>query len=355
MTKPNDDAEAVRTRYFVKPTDLRTKSKLNEYSGVGKSPGQDMAPLIPHNCAPFKFEANFEDRKAGYYCIVWKLKLQPWFRAPWGLHVQAIISYKDDHADSSEWNEWHEIVVHKYLVIHPHHGVANVKLFLRNNEDPEIGNSESPGKGDKKDGIDENYGSFFFSNVAIHPYSKRDLNLEDLDNTPEGLVASSNIRPTDNIPVSRISAAPKVNLIAALHVANDKIHVGIWDYSKIQEIPRDTRHSLAGWEPKTKADIRYKNRIHKPPLGISLSPDGRQLAVFQEPMIGDWGDGTKVKKGDFEFQLIFFDNLAPTSESGESEISGDYVVTIDNLRPVPSVSNPASIIPSLRSFTICSL
>ncbi|KAF9354776.1 hypothetical protein BGX26_007376 [Mortierella sp. AD094] len=367
MAHPDKDVEVVQVRYFARTTVRNDKAQTTqlkpiEYSGVKKNPGQDEAPFIPSNCTAFKFEATFEDQKAGQYCIAWKLKLPPWFRAPWGFHVQAIISYENESTDSSgslnvvipkakletlKWNEWQEVVVQKHLVIRPHHGIATVKLFLRNNEDPK--NNENHGKGDMKYD-EEKCGSFFVSNVAIHLFQGLDLNLKDIDHASKSLVASRNINRHDNIPISRISAAPNVNLIATLRVANDKIYVDIWDYSNIQEIPRDTEHLLVDWEPKGETTLEIQSEIHGLPLGISLSPDGQQLAVFQEPKIGDWGDGTKVEKGVFKFQLIIVDNLVPKSGSGKSEISVDCVVTFDNLTPVPSVSNPASIIPSLRSF-----
>ncbi|KAF9112545.1 hypothetical protein BGX27_003180, partial [Mortierella sp. AM989] len=48
-------------------------------------------------------------------------------------------------------------------------------------------------------------------------------------------------------------------------------------------------------------------------IGISLSTSGDQVAVYQEPNIGEWADGSKVPKASFPFK-IFNNPLVPRSD-----------------------------------------
>ncbi|KAF9359049.1 hypothetical protein BGX26_000300 [Mortierella sp. AD094] len=313
----------------------------------------DKHPLISGNCPGFTFDATFDNQIAGRYYVVWKLRLQERVSLPWDLHVQAIVSYKEEPAERSgslevvipktrieelELNKWQEVVIQEQLIIQAHSGSASVNMILRNN-----------GELATKDSEDEATNDHIFEvlSVEIRPYSNAHLDIDNLDAIPGNSFMPLNIKITDNIPISRISAATEVEQIAALCVANDKIHVSIWDYSKIQEQSGDTKHSLVDWKPKAEAGPYCKNGIHELPLGISLSPDGQQLAVFQEPKIGDWGDGATVEKATFGFQLILFDNLVSKSESEKSEA---YMITMDGQKPQFNASNPASNISLLQSF-----
>ncbi|KAF9354777.1 hypothetical protein BGX26_007377 [Mortierella sp. AD094] len=354
----NNDADVVYERYFVKSTEPRTGSKLNEYSGVKESPGQDGAPLIPNDCAVFTFDAAFENQKPGQYCVIWKIKLLPWFRAPRGFLVQAVTTHDGNTTESNgdqkmsvvvhkarienlRLNDWQDIIIEEPLVILPSpRGSSTINLSLRNCEGPEIGSDGRPGKRNKIDNVEESYGNFYVRSVAIRSYSKPDLDLQDFGSTLGTLPVSYNIRSTDNVRISRISAAPEVDLIATLRVEDDKIHIGVWDYSKVHELSGDTEHSSIHEELKAEKTLNNLKRDHDSPLGISLSPNGQQLVVFQEPNTGDWKDGTRVEEAAFEFQLLIVDNLV--SNSG-SEKPGECKVMMDD-------PNPASNIPSLRSF-----
>ncbi|KAF9157264.1 hypothetical protein BGX20_004035, partial [Mortierella sp. AD010] len=239
------------------------------------------AAIIPKDCAAFRFDASFMNQKTGQYYIVWKVLLQPGFLVSRGFHIQAIVSYDDEPAESSgsldvtipetrirDLSKWHGITVREQLVIRPHHGAAHVQLCLSNNEDPN--------KGRRNMGRDE-FGNFMVGSVEIRPYANPDPDF--IGHSPiTGIpFASRNIKRAENIPISRISAATDVDHIAILRVAEDKVHVGIWDYSGIQDQVNDA-NSHFDWEPKAeKIIVDNQDKIHELPLGISLSPDGRQL------------------------------------------------------------------------------
>ncbi|KAF9356544.1 hypothetical protein BGX26_005146 [Mortierella sp. AD094] len=309
------------------------------------------AALIPHKCTAFKFDATFKDQEAGRYYIVWKIMLEPGFFVPWGFHVEAIISYEDEPAESSgslditvsevtikelSLSEWRDITIQEQLVIRPHRGAVNVQLYLSNNEDPNKGNKENKEHNE--------YHNFKVGSVEIHPYTNLGPDFISHSPTIGDPFASLNIKRADNIPISRISAATDVDHIAVLRVAKDKVHIGIWDYGGIQDQPKDA-NSLIDWEPKAETTLDNQSGIHELPLGISLSPDGRQLAVFQEPMIGEWRDGSDVEDGKFKFQLFDVPVTVPTL--GEPQM---VTVEMEPIRPELSRSVAASNIWSLQSF-----
>ncbi|KAF9356543.1 hypothetical protein BGX26_005145 [Mortierella sp. AD094] len=310
------------------------------------------AAIISQNCASFKFDATFRNQKTGRYYIVWKILLQPGFLVSRGFHVQAIISYEDEPAESSgsldvtipetrikelSVNEWHDITVREQLIIRPHRGAVNVQLYLSNNEDPNKGNKENKEHNE--------YHNFKVGSVEIHPYTNLGPDFISHGPTTGDPFASLNIKRADNIPISRISAATDVDHIAVLRVAKDKVHIDIWDYGGIQDQPKDA-NSLIDWEPKAEKALDNQSGIHGLSLGISLSPDGRQLVVFQEPRIGDWRDGEIIKYAKFEFKL-FHVSIVMAPRSKKSEV---FEIDMNSTGSELSRSDAASNIWSLRSF-----
>ncbi|KAG0016268.1 hypothetical protein BGZ80_009328 [Entomortierella chlamydospora] len=337
---------------YIMKTNINAVRLSPVYSNDSKTIHNNAA-IIPKNCAAFKFDATFKNQKTGQYYIVWKVLLQPGFLVSRGFRVQAIVSYADEPAESSgsldvtipetrikdlSVNRWHGITVREQLVIRPHHGAARVQLCLSNNE--------NPNKGSKKNNGHDGFHNFMVGSVEIHPYAN--LGPDFISHSPTTGIpfASRNIKRAENIPISRISAATDVDHIAILRVAEDKVHVGIWDYGRIQDQQNDA-NSHFDWEPKAeKTLVDNQDKIHELPLGISLSPDGRQLVVFQEPRIGDWRDGSMIRYATFEFKLFHVSIvMAPRSKKSET-----FEIDMDSTGSELTPSNAVSHIWSLRRF-----
>ncbi|KAG0018812.1 hypothetical protein BGZ80_006706 [Entomortierella chlamydospora] len=313
----------------------------------------DKPPLISRNCPGFTFDVMFENQVAGRYYIVWKLRLQEKVSIPWDLHAQATVSYEDEPAERSgsldvvipktrienlELNDWQDIVIQEQLIIHANSGSARVNMTLRNNGELETKDNEDESRTDP---------IFEVLSVEIHPYSRVHVDDNNLNTAPGNPFKSIDVGITYNTPISCISAATEVEQIAVLCVENNMIHVSTWDYSKIQTQLGDDKHSLFDGKPKVVKDIPCEDGISKLPLGISLSPDGKQLAIFQEPEIGDWGAGAAVKEATFKFQLISLDN--PVSKSGLANTEV-YVIPMDGHTSQSNVSIQESKISVLQSF-----
>ncbi|KAF9116514.1 hypothetical protein BGX27_001808 [Mortierella sp. AM989] len=355
-----DTNDMVRELYFVNPPEkkITPRSGLIEVSAVeikqseNNTSKYDNAAFVPDDCAAFKFDATFEKQTAGRYYIVWKLKLQPGFLAPWGFHIQANISYGEEPAENSgglnivvtesrvnklEVDKWQDIIVHEQLVVQPHHGFASVKLLLRNNVNPNKGSEGDDGK--------ITYRNFNVGSVAIHPYTKLKPDLRNLDPTIDDPFVLLSIESTSNIPISRISASTEVDHIAILRATKDEIHLEVWDFSGVLESSQESRYHPLNREPAAEARRYPKKGFHELSLGMALSPDGRQLAVFQEPMIGDWKGGSTAGKATFEFQLFHVSILI--NKSGKSK---ETTYNIDDMESGLTSSTAIYNIPSLRSF-----
>ncbi|KAF9397144.1 Transient receptor putative cation channel sub V member 1 [Mortierella sp. AD011] len=214
------------------------------------------------------------------------------------------------NASHDELNNWQDIVIQEQLVVHPHSGSARVNMTLRNNGELETKDNED---GSNCDPIFEVF------SVEVRPYSCVHVDDNNLNIAPGNPFKSIDVESAGNTPISCISAATEVEQIAIICVENDKVHVSVWDYSKIQTQSGDDKHPFFDEKPKVVKDIYCEDGVSKLPLGISLSPDGKQLAVFQEPEIGDWGAGAAVKEATFKFQLISLDNSVSKSGPGNTE------------------------------------
>ncbi|KAF9168241.1 hypothetical protein BGX20_011360 [Mortierella sp. AD010] len=222
------------------------------------------------------------------------------------------------NASHDELNNWQDIVIQEQLVVHPHSGSARVNMTLRNNGELETKDNED---GSNCDPIFEVF------SVEVRPYSCVHVDDNNLNIAPGNPFKSIDVESAGNTPISCISAATEVEQIAIICVENDKVHVSVWDYSKIQTQSGDDKHPFFDEKPKVVKDIYCEDGVSKLPLGISLSPDGKQLAVFQEPEIGDWGAGAAVKEATFKFQLISLDNSVSKSGPGNTEACSNWMAS----------------------------
>ncbi|KAF9199814.1 hypothetical protein BGZ49_010019 [Haplosporangium sp. Z 27] len=302
------------------------------------------------NFFAFDFVATFDDLKPGRYQFIWKFKLRPEFYIRWGLQFKAKVTYDKDLTDNSgsinavipkdlfmdlAKEKWQDVVVKEHIVVQPHRGKASVKLHLKNHESPYKVVEESTRHVD--------YRNFQISSVEIRPCTTHNNDIYDIHSVSAKPVASLNIKSTVNMWISRISAATEVDLIAVLRHSKDTVYVGIWDFNGVQERSKDSINSLIDCGPKAEAPPLKQEGVHRLPLGISLSPDGKYLAVFQEPLIGGWNS----KEEPFKFQV--FDTSIKTPKHGEygnSEVRLD----MENMEIGLALSNAASHITSLQNF-----
>ncbi|KAF9436518.1 hypothetical protein BGZ76_003702 [Entomortierella beljakovae] len=355
-TSPKDVGAQTKIKYFEKTPlrDYRSKAfstKAIDYPGpLDDASSYTDAASVPNGCTSFRFDANFKDHPTGHYYIAWKLKLLPDFRIPWGFHIKATIYFNEETSESSgldaviptekfndiEKDTWVDIITDEPLVVRPHRGSAEIKLSLRNNGDSGKSNVNTDSKIE--------HSNFMIQCVALLPYATFDHGLQKFSSDPISPFSTFLINGMEEIPVSRITLATDTNHIAILQLSESSYRISIWDFNGIFHAPEDNANSPP-WSKITEIDGKMESNL---PLGLSFSPDGQQLALFQEPMIGDWKDGSLLKDGDFVFKLYGVSESLLLSE----EDMDDIMVSLD-IEPSESefvLSNAASHIRSLQSF-----
>ncbi|KAF9177928.1 hypothetical protein BGZ49_005470, partial [Haplosporangium sp. Z 27] len=274
----------------------------------------------------------------------------------WGFHFQAKINYEEDEDEKTgglnvvipkekfenlSVGEWQKFTIKEHLIVRPHNGIAMVKLHLKNHENTDK-DKVLVDEDQAEKSVD--YKNFKIGNVEILKCTTHDIDINDIDSVHADPIASLNIKDIKDIedmPISRISAATEVDHIALLRHSKGILHISIWDFTKVQ-VSETKNNPSTSFESRAKL-VQHdhgQTGVYELPLGISLSPDGRYLAVFQEPLIGGWED----KEKSFNFQL--FDTSIKTSKLRSSEIILDMDTMQSDLTPSNAISN----IPSLQSF-----
>ncbi|KAF9088276.1 hypothetical protein BGX27_002726 [Mortierella sp. AM989] len=341
------------------------------------------AASIPKYCAAFKFDASFEfdatseNYTAGQYHIVWRIELQEGVRIPHGFRIQATITYDEDPAERSgslnvgipedkicslEKGKWLDVVVPEYLIIRCHRGKANVKIVLSNNEATKKkgivpSNSEAPNR--KDDAKQQNHYVFKVASVEIRPCTGHNSHsnmhyfssLED--SCPWFRINNSE---ENNTQISRISAATEADRIAFLRVTKDNIHVGVFDFDEI--LNQSSGGNSFAYDKKCMVEVAQIKRDYDFNPGLSLSPDGRQLTVFEEPQIGDWKDGEDIGCGNFGIKLYNIPEKISSMSEAKTKSKFDTLIKMDDSlshsEAAPNIdlyhSEAASSIELFRSF-----
>ncbi|KAF9937281.1 hypothetical protein BGZ65_001608, partial [Modicella reniformis] len=288
----------------------------------------DEATTIPKDTPTFKFVAEFKECKVGHYVVHWRVKLLQGFTIPSGFCFSVAVSYDDEPDTSGSFDTAlgsdelkrlgmehpHELDLHlkleELVVIQPHEekAKATVVLSLSNIE------SERPFE----------YSGLQVDFVEIRPYAendeeqrtettdqiqkhivKRALKSEftiDVTKTPE-----TSEGKLSTIPITRLAFSKDSTFLAALALSKDIAYLTVWDMNSIgnQSEPNEisTFNRCAVATVKHDKDVDFRNFS----IGLAVSPKGDQVAIYQEPRIGQWTNGAKLPMCSFRIRL--FKNL----------------------------------------------
>ncbi|KAF9946049.1 hypothetical protein BGZ65_010125, partial [Modicella reniformis] len=120
--------------------------------------------------------------------------------------------------------------------------------------------------------------------------------LSGSDQIPQELLA---------IPITRLAFSKDSTFLAALALCEDTAYLTVWDMDSI--VDSDAvyiiyRHCAVAIVKHDKHE-NFDNFS----IGLAISPNGDQVAIYQEPKIGQWMDDAKLPKSSFRIRL--FKNL----------------------------------------------
>ncbi|KAF9291458.1 hypothetical protein BGZ68_003878 [Mortierella alpina] len=300
-----------------------------------------MTAVIPDKTAAFRLKANFKDYAAGHYNIHWRVRALDDFNIPNGLHFIVYITYDSEPDVSGSMdvimlphklnllakNQWYNLLLEEQLVILPHRGTANVQAMLCNNEN-----------------ISQDvYAGFEIEHVEIRPITMRAESQAGVRNNlvrragyPNFTFDTAKIRPTaqdksyisSSAPVTRIVASKSSKFIATLALSQDEAQITVWDMSALKNPGMASKNISKLYKTCASVLVPFTG-IGKLAIGLSISTTGDQLAIYQEPQIGDWMDGSPIDGATFPFKL--YNNPLVRQQS--------LVVNIDT--PADIVDTPA--------------
>ena len=144
-------------------------------------------------------------------------------------------------------------------------------------------------------------------------------------------------RPT--IPITRMAWSKDSTFLAALALSKDTAHITVWNMKDWDSSnPQDTTNlqqncTVAATPKHLGVDLQGLS------IGLSISPDGDQVAVYQEPLIGQWADRSDLKEDRSHFPIRLL-TLRPAQ---------DVTVNIESPNPVTRHTSDMSAPPSSSS------
>ncbi|KAF9110687.1 hypothetical protein BGX27_006012 [Mortierella sp. AM989] len=290
--------------------------------------------------AAFNITADFNACLAGHYSIRWRIKALEKLSNSNGLHFTANVLYTAEsdanrvldvcvHSNllkSLEENQRYDLELEETFMVHPHLEVANVRVALCSVE---------------KSGDNKNSG-LIIERVEIRPISQ-------VMNSEEGVKRVKFERDSDvicvnrlaevegNAQITRLVASKSGSILASLSLSDDKAFINVWNMA-ISDMRKG--HAVTDFEYPGISDI---------PVGLAISPNGDQIAVYQEPKIGQWKERSNIEEAEFQFKL--FDNTLVYCPEAVSNTQDDWAPVIIPLRDFTPSLNPVDSVPGdLESF-----
>ncbi|KAF9928511.1 hypothetical protein BGZ65_006246, partial [Modicella reniformis] len=325
------------------------------------------------------FTAEFKDLNVGHYVINWRVKLLKGFRIPNGLRFSVAVSYKAEPTDMSgsfdvtlspeeleELGKGHPqgldldltleelVVIQPYerktatqpnereAAMQPHEWDVAIKLSLSNTESERrlehLGLQVEfveirPFNADKEGKRSELPNKYIVKRAAkaIH------------ENEAAGALSYWTLEPSGEragIPIARLAWSKDSSFLVALSVKEKSAHITVWDMKSIQKIPEQTGDESVLHPSYATADISQETHheiFNNLSIGLAISPKGDYVAIYQEPSIGQWKDGSKLDKCLSRIR-VFNNPLAGWQKKPES-----YALDVDEIEQDETKLVPQSI------------
>ncbi|OAQ34655.1 hypothetical protein K457DRAFT_13874 [Linnemannia elongata AG-77] len=347
----------AQRRFFMGADAVLSRVKILSIIGKAKGPRfrplPDMCAHLPNKTTAFKLFGHFKNYDTGHYLVHWRVKALQDFYIPNGLHFVVKITY-DTEPDNSgtldvilpahklntlDRDQWYNLTLEEKVVIQPHEGWANIQVILLSNEN---------------ENRDE-YSGFLIEHVEIRPVGTRMESQHGVRNVvvqrasiPVMVIDTTKAHPKSqdfsylpsDAPITRLAVSKKSRFFASLGVSRDYIYITVWDMGIVKDPSTPYRNMNAFYKGSA------TTRIHHPcvgdlAIGLAISANGDQVAVFEEPKIGQWAEGAEAPKPNFKFRLfnnpmvypisITLDMKAPPSTTNLNEQTQDATLLLEEV------------------------
>ncbi|KAF8938005.1 hypothetical protein BGZ58_001746 [Dissophora ornata] len=209
-------------------------------------------------------------------------------------------------------DEWCNFVLEEKLVIQPHEGAAQVQVSLCNNDNTE--RHEYSGLAVEHveiRPIDKNAvtNTASFCEIAVTRACVPDFVIDSSIALP---VAQNATNTLPAAPITRISASKGSRFLASLALSLDAAYITVYDMS-IVSTTTDAQNEATNARTGYAVAVVEHPGIGNLPIGLALSTNGDQVAIFQEPKIGQWADESTVQRASFPFKLFNNPLVPPVS------------------------------------------
>ncbi|KAK3824979.1 MAG: LOW QUALITY PROTEIN: hypothetical protein J3Q66DRAFT_326600 [Benniella sp.] len=329
-TAANDEGEAHR-RFF---RDSSTPSTFTCSAGV--------SVVIPEKTHTFKFTADFKECQAGHYVVQWRVNLLEDLSIPSGLRFSVDITYDSEEIDTTTLLDSvmpseslqglagnqdpavrggkYDLRLEELVVIQPHEGQARVELALFNND----GIRRFENSGLEVDSVQFRPTATAYKRpddvgeYVVERATKPTFNIEAMESLANALGTPSNTLPA--ISISRLAWAKDGWFLAALAASKDEARIMIWDMSHVKD-PSNPAADMSGLHQDCVIATVEHQDIDKLSIGLAISAKGDQVAIYQEPKIGQWKAGSQVEQ--CEFQLHIYNFVLDVNQQTRNSVSGN--------------------------------
>ncbi|KAI1292757.1 hypothetical protein EDD11_008588 [Mortierella claussenii] len=259
-------------------------------------PLPNMVAEIPAKSSSFELVANFGPYTRGRYCVRWRIKALENFSIPNGLHFIVNVTYEAEpdvtgsldmtmpqqQLEHLQKDQWYDIELEEKLIIQPHQGSARVQLILCNI------NQETVVRCEKETLVYNRYSGLVIEHVEIRPAG--------LQANPQAVI-------------TRLAYSKKSRFLATLALTSNVAYITVWDVTVTKLQSRQCANQPLTNKGFATTEIGHIG-VADLEIGISISASGDQIAIYQEPKIGQWADDSPVEKASFPFK-VFNNPLVP--------------------------------------------
>ncbi|KAF9996273.1 hypothetical protein BGZ65_008139, partial [Modicella reniformis] len=205
-----------------------------------------------------------------------------------------------------------DLKLEELVVIQPHEGEAKIELTLSNCED--VHQSEYSGL--QVDFVEltpftgNNVGQSDPHKDLMERAARPQFTIDAME-SPAFEIDGYRTGTTPNHPITRLAWSQDGMFLASLALGDDTVYITVWDMKYIEDPSNPPADTSILHKSCATAAVRFVNerpdhevKLRDLSIGLAISPNGDHVAIYQEPIVGQWADGSSLGKCDFQFCLL---------------------------------------------------